>query len=78
MLQPMISQKQRENELRLLKEYEASGKIVRLDYVPPKEQDDHELSQEDEAQLAKEGKLYVFGNKESLGDGNYKVFTSKE
>lgn len=48
MLQKMITPERRANELRLLKEYEKAGKIKRVDYLPPKVEEDEEIPFDDE------------------------------
>lgn len=43
MLQKMVSPERRAEEIRLLKEYELAGKIRRIDYVPPVEEDEDDF-----------------------------------
>lgn len=76
MLRKMISPKQREEELRLLKEYELAGKITRLDYVAPEIELDDEIP--DKETTVEGVNLFVFGTKENLGNGNFQCFKLKE
>lgn len=70
MLRKMVSPAQRAKELELLKEYEASGKIRKIDYVPPEE---NVLTAEEEDKIEEE---LLNGNKDlgryNLGDGNFR------
>lgn len=59
MLQKMVSPERRAEEIRLLKEYEASGKIKRVDYVPPAPDEEEEFPEKlNEEEVS------------DLGDGN--------
>lgn len=62
MLQKMIPQSQRANELRLLKEWEAAGKIKRVDYVPPEvDEEDESVPFDDETGLDIPGEIPLPG-----------------
>lgn len=71
MLRKPVSMEQRANELRLLKEYEAAGKIRRIDYVQPEEL---ELTVEEEEELEQKLRSREWHvDRESLGDGNFRL-----
>lgn len=60
MLQKMVSPEQRATELKLLAEFEASGRIRRVDYI-------HPASVEEDDELSEFKKVE---GEEDLGDGN--------
>lgn len=65
MLRPMISPERRAEEIRLLNEYVASGRVRRIDYVPPEDEDE---TPEDVEQSLRD----MVDGKEDLTDGNFR------
>jgi hypothetical protein len=70
MLQKMTSPEKRANELKLLAEYEAAGKIRRIDYVKPTDVDDDSIEKAEEATKAREASEL----RRDLGDGNFRIY----
>lgn len=56
-------------EIRLLNEYVASGKVKRIDYVDPEIVD---IDENEEDEIESRNWKRLFG-RESLGDGNFRV-----
>lgn len=72
MLQKPISKEQRAEEIRLLNEYVAAGKVSKIDYVEPENID----IDEDEEDEIERDTWKRFG-REDLGDGNFRVAKHK-
>lgn len=65
-----ISPQQRAEEIRLLKEYEAAGKIKRLDYVEPEHV---EMNEEQDAEFEYGSEWRRHEGRSALGDGNFRL-----
>lgn len=75
MLQKMISSERRAEEIRLINEYVAAGKVKRIDYVPPQED---ELSLEEMTIRVEESLREFNSGREQIGDGNYRKTSISE